>query len=92
MQSKGKARQTALEKRWVSLLAEQPCVVCGADGVEIHEFEQGQWFTAVPLCARHHRHEVDGWHGQRLAWKLARIDKDQAINLAVGRAFEALRL
>lgn len=84
MRSKNKPAQTALEKRWVSKLAEQPCVICGAHGVEIHEFEQGQWFTSVPLCAAHHR-GPHGWHGDRLAWKLAKIDKDQAINLAVSR-------
>ena len=89
MRSKGKPAQTALEKRWVSLLAEQPCVVCGAHGVEIHEWEQGHWFSAVPLCPDHHR-GPHGWHGDRLAWTLARMDQDKAINLAVGRAFGSL--
>lgn len=87
MRSKNKSAQTAAERRYVALLAEQPCVVCGSTPVEIHEFEQGQWYTAVPLCARHHRHEVDGWHGQRRGWTLAKMDMLKAINKAVGQAF-----
>lgn len=91
MRSKNKPVQTANEREWVSALAQQGCVICGASPVEIHEFDQGLWFTAVPLCPTHHRHEVQGWHGQRLGWKLARMDKDKAINLAVSRNWEALR-
>ncbi len=89
MRSRGKPAQTALEKRWVGLLAQQPCVVCGAHGVEIHEFEQGAWFSATPLCPACHRGS-DGWHGTRQRWALRRMDKDKAINIAVGRAFAAL--
>jgi len=90
MQSRNKPRQTESESAYVVLLSEQPCVVCGAHGVEIHEFEQGQWFTAVPCCPECHRGR-HGWHGDRLRWKLARIDKDEAINRAVGRVFSEVR-
>lgn len=90
MRSKNKPAQTAAERRYVALLAEQPCVVCGASPVEIHEFEQGKWFASVPLCARHHRHEVDGWHGQRRGWVLARVDMLEAINRAVEGAFRRI--
>ena len=55
MQSKWKPAQTVSERAYVSKLAEQPCVVCGAEGVEIHEFEQGAWHAAVPLCPPCHR-------------------------------------
>ena len=88
MQSKGKRAQTKAERAWVARVAALPCVVCGAAPVEVHEFEQGQWFTAVPLCPEHHRGR-HGWHGDRLAWKLARIDKDEAINRTVGAVWEA---
>ncbi|MFA5386782.1 MAG: hypothetical protein WC322_00085 [Candidatus Paceibacterota bacterium] len=90
MRSKNKPAQTALEKRWVSLLAQQPCVVCGAYGVEIHEFEQGAWFSSTPLCPACHR-GPDGWHGTRQRWTLRRVDMVRAINLAVQRNFEAIK-
>ncbi len=88
MQSKGKRAQTKAERAYVSRVAALPCVVCGAEPVEVHEFEQGHWFTSVPVCPACHR-GPRGWHGDRLAWKLARIDKDEAINRTVGAVWEA---
>lgn len=89
MRSKNKPAQTALERRYVAKLAEQSCVVCGADGVEIHEFEQGAWYAAVPLCPPCHR-GPQGWHGTRLRWTLAKMDMLKAINTAVGRSFKGV--
>lgn len=79
MHSKNKPKQTMQEAAHVSKLAELPCVICGDTPVEIHEFEQGQWFTAVPLCVPCHRGS-DGWHGTRLRWKLRKMDMLDAIN------------
>lgn len=90
MQSRGKARQTAAERDWVQRLADLPCVVCGAHGVEIHEFEQGQWHTAVPLCPACHRGS-QGWHGDRTRWTLRRMDMLKAINAAVAAVFARVR-
>ena len=89
MQSKSKKKQSPLEKYWVELLAEQPCVVCGDWPVEIHEFAQGQWFTAAPLCPACHRGH-DGWHGTRQRWTLRKMDMLKAINLTVRRNLEKL--
>jgi hypothetical protein len=83
MQSKNKRPQTAKERAHCAKLAQMPCVVCGDHGVEIHEFEQGQWFTAVPLCPPCHRGN-EGWHGTRLRWNLRKINMLQAINKTVG--------
>ena len=87
MQSKSKKPPNQLEKRWIELLAEQPCVVCGDWPVEIHEAEQGDWFTSQPLCPACHR-GPDGWHGTRQRWTLRRMDTLKAINKAVRRNFE----
>ena len=84
MQSKYKKPPSQLEKRWIEMLVEQPCVVCGDWPVEIHEFEQGQWFTSVPCCPACHR-GPDGWHGTRDRWTLRRMDMLKAINKAVRR-------
>jgi hypothetical protein len=79
MQSKNKPRPTAVEALHIDRLAQLPCVVCGAEGVHVHEFEQGQWFTAIPLCPLCHL-EPHGWHGTRERWKLRRMDMLKAIN------------
>lgn len=89
MHSKNKPTQTANQKRYVSLLAEQPCVVCGAFPVEIHEFSQGLWHASVPLCPSCHRGQ-HGWHGDRLAWTLAKMDPFKAIDITVERVFKEL--
>ena len=79
MRSRNKPAMTAAERQHVSRMAELSCVVDNLEPVEIHEFEQGQWFTAVPLCAACHR-GPEGWHGTRLRWTLARMDPLKAIN------------
>lgn len=79
MKSKNKPAMTAAERRHVDRVAQLPCVIDNAEPVEIHEFEQGQWFTAVPLCPACHR-GPDGWHGTRKRWTLARMDPFKAIN------------
>lgn len=90
MQAKNKRAPTALERRWIEMLAAQPCAVCGDTGpVEVHEFEQGNWFAAVPLCAADHRGPA-GWHGTRDRWSLHRMTAERAIGLAVRRNFERL--
>lgn len=85
MQSKNKPRMTAQERAHVDKIAQQPCVVCDDSGVEIHEFEQGQWFTAVPLCPECHR-GAHGWHGTRQRFTMRRMDMLKAINETLRKA------
>ena len=85
MQSKNKPKPTKAEAAHIARIAAMPCVVCDAQGPsEVHEPEQGYWFVAVPLCADCHRNQ-HGWHGDRLRWKLRKMDELKAINLTVGR-------
>ena len=80
MKSKNKPAQTAAERRHVALVAELPCIVCGAPGPsEVHEPEQSLWFASMPLCAPCHR-GPEGWHGTRLRWTLRKMSELRAIN------------
>lgn len=85
MKSKNKAAMTAKERAHVDKIAQQSCVVCDDSGVEIHEFEQGQWFTAVPVCPACHR-GPQGWHGTRQRWTMRKMDMLKAINETLRRA------
>ena len=85
MKSKNKAAMTAKERAHVDKIAQQSCVVCDDSGVEIHEFEQGQWFTAVPVCPACHR-GPQGWHGTRQRWTMRKVDMLKAINETLRRA------
>lgn len=90
MRSKNKKAPTRLEKRWIEMLTEQPCAVCGQHGPsEVHEWEQGNWMASVPLCTACHRGD-SGWHGTRQRWALRRVTPYQAIGLAVRRNFEQM--
>jgi hypothetical protein len=78
MQSRNKPAMTAQERRHVARIKLLPCGVCGAGGgesapSEAHELEQGQWFTAIPLCADCHRGAHNGIHGQARIWAVQRL-------------------
>lgn len=90
MKSKNKRAPNAAERKWLALLAEQPCVVCGQYGVQLHEFDQGKWFTSVPLCPDCHT-GPHGWHGDRKRWVLHKMDMVKAIDAAVCAAWLSSR-
>lgn len=80
MQSKHKPALTIGEKAHVAKVARLPCAVCGTYGdIEVHEPEQGMWFISIPLCTACHR-GPQGWHGDRLRWKLQKMTELKAIN------------
>jgi hypothetical protein len=83
MKSKNKPAPTAAERAHIARVAALPCVVCGAEGVEVHEPEQGLWWVSVPLCPACHR-GPEGWHGTRLRWKLRKVGELDAINRTLG--------
>jgi hypothetical protein len=85
MQSKGKPSPTVAEREHIARLKAMPCVICGTEGVEIHEPEQGLWHIALPLCPVCHRDNKYGWHGQRLNWKARKMGELDAINATVRR-------
>jgi hypothetical protein len=84
VQSKNKPAPTVAEREHIERLRETGvCIVCGGNGEEIHEPEQGMWFISVLLCAICHRDPKYGWHGQRLNWKARKWGILDAINATV---------
>jgi len=85
MQSKNKRSPSARERRHIANVKSLSCSVCGAPGPsEAHEIKQGQWFTAVALCADCHRGPVMGLHGQKRAWAIRKMDELDALNDTIG--------
>jgi transposase len=80
VQSKNKPAPTAAERRHIERLKQMDCIVCGAEGVEVHEPEQGLWFASMPLCPV--------FHGQRLNWKAKKWTEIDAINATVRKLME----
>jgi hypothetical protein len=88
VQSKNKPAPTAAERRHIERLRQMDCIVCGAEGVEVHEPEQGLWFASMPLCPVCHRNDRYGIHGQRLNWKAKKWTEIDAINATVRKLME----
>lgn len=80
-----------IERQWVHLVKEQPCSVCGQAGPsDAHHIKQGNHFTTVALCKSCHQGSMMGWHGQKRAWAIAKMDENDALNVTVNNIFTNL--
>lgn len=90
MHSKNKRKRTAAEQAHVDRVKALPCSVCGASAPsEAHEPEQGLWFASIALCSDCHRGSVNGLHGQRVMWRVHKMNELQALAVTVERLMEA---
>lgn len=91
MQTKNKRAPTVSEKRHIERVARLPCSVCNAPPPsEVHEIQQGAWYTSVALCVDCHRSPLLGLHGQRRAWHVRKMTELQALGVTVARVIETL--
>jgi hypothetical protein len=85
MHSKNKPKMTAAERNHVERVKAVDCVLCDAAGPsEVHEIEQGQWFTCIALCPECHR-GTNGWHGTKALWRLRKWAELDALNETLRR-------
>jgi hypothetical protein len=81
----------AKERKWVGMVKEQNCSVCGVDGPsDAHHITQGNHYTCVALCKSCHQGSKMGWHGEKTAWRMAKMDENDALNVTIKNIFEAL--
>ncbi len=89
MWSKNKKAMTVAEREHVDRIKRMGCVVCDQAGPsDAHEIEQGQWFTAVPLCKDCHQGKHNGIHGEKRMWLVKRLTELGALNLTIQRLME----
>ena len=82
---------TAKEKAYVGLVKELPCSVCDQDGPsDAHHVKQHRQYTVVALCKSCHQGSKMGWHGERRAWAIAKMEEIDALNVTVQRVMELL--
>ena len=82
------SKMTAIERMWVQKVKEQECSVCAAPGPsDAHHIKQGNHFTVVALCKSCHQGSLMGWHGQKRAWAIAKMDIDDALNQTIRNVF-----
>ena len=74
------------ERQHLWRVKELACSVCNTSGPsEAHHMEQGLQYTAIALCTDCHRGPVMGWHGQRRAWAIRKMDELKALNVTIQR-------
>ena len=88
MQSKNSKPLTERERAHLMKVRACPCSVCNAEPPsDAHHIKQGRHFCAVALCKECHQDGTLGWHGNRVAWRIAKMDELDALN----RTLERLR-
>jgi hypothetical protein len=77
---------TAADRAHIANIKALPCSVCDAAGPsDAHHINQGQHFTVVALCKDCHQGARMGFHGQKYAWKIAKMDELDALNVTLRR-------
>lgn len=79
------------ERLWVSMVKEQPCSVCGQEGPsDAHHIKQDLHYTTVALCKSCHQGSKMGWHGEKVAWRIAKMEEINALNVTIKNVFASL--
>ena len=77
------------ERAHLARVKELPCSVCDASGPsEAHHMKQHRQYTCIALCESCHRGALMGWHGQRRAWAIHKMDEADALNVTIQRLME----
>lgn len=83
------SKMNETERRWVALVKEQDCSICGQSGPsDAHHIKQGNHFTVVALCKSCHQGSLMGFHGQKRAWAIAKMDENDALNKTLENIFK----
>ena len=86
MNSKNKPAMTTHERSHVGEVKLLPCSVCDQPGPsEAHEIKQGLWFTSIALCASCHRGDRQGIHGEKITWRIMKMEEIDALNITIKR-------
>jgi len=77
---------TAAERKHLARVKSLPCSVCNAPPPSsAHHVKQHQQYTAVALCYDCHQGSMMGWHGNRRAWAIRKMDELDALNVTIQR-------
>jgi hypothetical protein len=81
----------AKERRHLALVKELPCSVCDAEGPsDAHHIKQHRQYTVVALCKSCHQGSKMGWHGEKAAWRIAKMEEIDALNVTIHNVFANL--
>lgn len=76
----------AKEREHLARVKSLPCSVCDAPGPsDAHHVKQHRQYTCVALCKECHQSSILGWHGQKRAWIIRKMDEIDALNITYQR-------
>lgn len=79
----------AKERAYVGLVKLMPCSVCEAPAPsDAHHVKQHRQYTVVALCKSCHQGSKMGWHGEKRAWAIAKMDELDALNKTIENVIE----
>jgi hypothetical protein len=82
----------AKERLHLARVKELACSVCDALGPsDAHHVKQGLQYTCIALCKDCHQGSFLGWHGQKRAWSIRKMDEIDALNKTIERLVNELR-
>lgn len=89
MRSKNSDPITRQEREHLARVKSQPCAVCGeGHESEAHHIKQGNHWTCIALCSSCHRSPKLGIHGEKLAWRVRKMDELDALAETLRRMHE----
>jgi len=75
---------TAKEREHIGRVKELACSVCGLEGPsDAHHIKQSLQYCVVALCKSCHQGNRMGWHGEKSAWKIAKMDELDALDVTL---------
>ena len=82
---------TAKQRDHLAKVKSLPCSVCDQPGPsDAHHVKQGLQYTCVALCKDCHQGSFMGWHGQKRAWAIRKMDMDDALNVTIERLIDSI--
>jgi len=76
----------AAERKHLQRVKSLPCSVCNAPPPSsAHHVKQHSQYTCVALCYDCHQGSMMGWHGNRRAWAIRKMDELDALNITIER-------
>lgn len=80
------------EREHLGRVKELPCSVCDEPGPsDAHHVVQGLQYTCIALCKSCHQGSILGWHGQKRAWAIRKMNEMDALNITIQRLLDNLQ-
>ena len=79
------------EHEYIQRVKMLPCSVCDEPGPsDAHHVKQHRQYVCVALCKSCHQGSILGWHGQKRAWAIRKMDELDALNVTIQRLIDQI--